>query len=180
MIAAVGMSKGVEGIGVVHTELFRGDEHSAGGAKGDVAATFAHGAGANSGSGVIAGAGSDLHGGGDTQLGSDFGKNGADAVIALEELGHLVFGNAADGQHFFAPALMLHVQQQHTGGVGIVTGVNAGEDVVDVVLGQHDLGDLIEVFRLIFLHPQDLGSGKTGKGNVGGHGGELLLANYIV
>ena len=75
---------------------------------------------------------------------------------------------------------MLHIQQQHTGGIGIITGMNAGELVVDEVLGQHNLADTLKVLRLVFLHPQQLGRGESGKGNVCRQLGQLLLANDIV
>ena len=75
---------------------------------------------------------------------------------------------------------MLHVQEEHSGGVGAVGAVDACEEVVDVVLGEHDFCDLGVVLGLILPHPQDFGSGETGKGDVGRQLGQLLLANLVV
>ena len=85
---------------------------------------------------------------------------------ALKQLRHLRFGNAADLQHFLRPALVLHVEQQHTGSVGIIAGVNAGEPVRQVVLREHDLRDFFEIFRLVFAHPEELRRRKARKSDV--------------
>ena len=180
MPAAVGMGKCMERIVGINAELVSGDEDGAGSAQGDVAAACAHNAGTHSSSGVVAGAAHHLCGSGDAQCGSHFGQDSAYHFIAFVQAGHLLFGNAADLQHFLAPALVLHVQQQHTGSIGIVTAMHTGEDIVDVVLGQHDLCDLRKVLRLFFLHPQDLGSCEAGEGDVGSEGRQLLLADDTV
>ena len=75
---------------------------------------------------------------------------------------------------------MLHVQQQHAAGVGVVAAVDAGEDVVDVVLRQHYLGYPGEVLRLVFAHPEYLGRGEAGEGDVRRQGGEPVLADGVV
>ena len=174
------MGKGMEGVVGIHSELFRGNKHGAGGTQADVAATLSHHAGADSGSGVIAGTGGNLNGGGNAQSGGDFRLYGTDTLVAFEELGHLRFRDAAEVQHFLAPALMLHVQQQHAGGIGIITGMNTGEDIVYIIFWQHDLGNLAEVFRLLIPNPEDLGGGEAGKGNIGRPGRQGLLADDIV
>lgn len=56
----------------------------------------------------------------------------------------------------------------------------ARQNVIDVILGKHDLCDLRKNFRLILLHPEDLGRGKARKGNVCGQSREFLLANFII
>ena len=75
---------------------------------------------------------------------------------------------------------MLHVKQQHAGGVGVIAGVDARELVGQVVLREHDLCDLFEVFWLVFAHPEKLWRGEAREGNVGRQRGELVLADGIV
>ena len=52
--------------------------------------------------------------------------------------------------------------------------MDAGEAVVDVVLGQHDLANAPEKLRLVFPHPQQLGSCEPGESDVGGVPAQLL------
>ena len=75
---------------------------------------------------------------------------------------------------------MLHVEQKHAAGVGIIGAVHAGQAEVDVVLGQHDLLDAGKVLRLVLAHPEDFRRGEAGEGDVGGQGGEPLLADDAV
>ena len=75
---------------------------------------------------------------------------------------------------------MLHVKQQHAGGVGVIAGVDARELVGQVVLREHDLCDLFEVFRLVFAHPEELRGGEAREGNVRRQSRELVLADGIV
>ena len=58
--------------------------------------------------------------------------------------------------------------------------MNAGEDVVDIILRQHDLGDFPVILRLILPHPENFGSGKAGKGDIGRQGGQLVLADCLI
>ena len=178
--APVGMGEGVEGVVGIHPEPLGGDEQGAGGAQGDVAAPLPHHAGAHGGGGVVAGAGHHLHVVGEAQGAGQLGPDGAHHLVALEEPGHLLRLHAADVQHLGAPGLVLHVQEEHAGGVGVVAAVDAGEDIVDVVLGEHDLGDLRKVLRFVFPHPQQLGGGEAGEGDVGGEGRELLLPHLVI
>ena len=129
--------------------------------------------------GVVASACADLGGFGDAQSFGNLRLHGADAFIAFKELRHLGFGNSADIQHFLAPDFLLHIQQ-HAGGIGIVAAVNTGENVVDVILGKHDLCNPRKVLRLIFLHPKDLGGGKSSKGNIGSQLRQLVLADLVI
>ena len=106
--------------------------------------------------------------------------HGTDTMIAFKEFGHLLFGNAHDFQHLSAPAFMLHIQQEHTGGIGIVTGMNAGEYVVYIIFRKHDLCDPCKVLRFVFPDPENFRCGETGKGDICGHPREFLLAHLIV
>ena len=180
MPAAIGMGKGMEAVAGIHTEFLGRDEHRAGGAKADIAAAIAYGSGANGGSGIIACACADLHSIGKTQRLCHLGQKAADGLPAFKEPGHLGFAHAAEGEHFLAPALMLHIQQEHTGGIGIIAGMDTGEQIIDIILGQHDLLDLCKQLRLIFLHPKDLGSGEACKGDIAGEPGEIFLAKGVV
>ena len=56
----------------------------------------------------------------------------------------------------------------------------AGKQVVDVVLGQHNLADPGKVLRFILAQPKDLRRGEAGKGDVGRQGGQALLADDVV
>ena len=75
---------------------------------------------------------------------------------------------------------MLHVEQQHTGSVGVIAGVDAGELIGQIVLREHDLRDSPEILRLVFPHPEKLRRGEAGKGNVGRQRGEPVLAHGVV
>ena len=75
---------------------------------------------------------------------------------------------------------MLHVKQQHAGGVGVIAGVDARELVGQVVLREHDLCDLFEVFRLVFAHPEELRGGEAREGNVGRQRGQLVFADDVI
>ena len=180
VVAAVCMVKAVQGVLLVHTKGAAGDEHGTGGSQRDVALAVAHSAAANSSGSIVAGAGADLNAFRQTQLGSSFGGQGANRLPAFKQLGHLGFANAADIQHFFAPALVLHIQQQHAGSIGVIGAVYAGQLVVDVVLRQHDLADLCKVLRLGIAHPQQFGGGKAGKCNVCGVLAQVFFANDVV
>ena len=56
----------------------------------------------------------------------------------------------------------------------------AGEQVVDVVLGEHDLRDPREVARLVLPHPQELRGRKPGKGDVGRPARQPVHTNGMV
>ena len=75
---------------------------------------------------------------------------------------------------------MLNVQQEHAGSIGVVAAVDAGQDVVYIILRQHDFGDLCKVFRFLLPDPQDLGRGKPGEGDVGSQFRQLLLADFVI
>ena len=61
---------------------------------------------------------------------------------------------------------MLHVEQQHAGGIGVVAGMDAGQLVVDIIFRQHDFFDFCKVLRLVFAHPEELWGSETGEGNI--------------
>ena len=88
--------------------------------------------------------------------------------------------NTADIQHFLRPAFMLYIKKQHTGRVGIVAGVNAGELVGQVVLWKHDLRNFPKVFRLVFTHPEKLRRGEAREGDVGRQRRKLVLADNVI
>ena len=58
--------------------------------------------------------------------------------------------------------------------------MHSSQNIVDIVLGQHDLRDLPEVLRLILFHPEDLGSCETCKRNISSQRGQFFLANFII
>ena len=180
MPAAVGMSEGVERIVGINTEFLRRDKHGAGSSEGNVASTFTDHTSAHRSSGIVTCTGADFDRSGNTQFCCNIRVNSADAVVAFVQPRHLGFCDTADGEHFLAPALVAYIQKQHAGGIGIIAAMYPGEDIVDIILGEHDLGDLRKVFRLILLHPEDFGGGKTGKCNVCSQCGKLVLADLVV
>ena len=180
MIVAVGVREGMQGVIGIHAEFVGRNEDGAGGAQGNVAAAVFHRAGAHGGGGVVARARDHLDAGGNAQQIGDFRLHFAHHLIAFKQLGHLIQPHVTNLHHFLGPGLVLHVQQQDTGSIGIIAGVHAGQPIIDVILGQHDLGDPAEILRLILLHPDQLGRGKAGKGDVGGILGQFILADHIV
>ena len=180
MIASVCMCKGMQRIELVYAEVLGRDKDGSAGSQGNVAHIVAYGTGSHCCRSVVACACCYLTGCGDTQLCSDLRKNGSDCLIGLIAGGQLILGNTADVAHLLGPLAILHVKYQHTGRIGYVGAVYAGELVCDIILGQHDLCDLRKVLRLVVLHPQDLRSGKACKCNVRCVLGKFLLADHIV
>ena len=58
--------------------------------------------------------------------------------------------------------------------------MDAGENVVYIILRQHDLGDFPVILRLILPHPENLGGSEAGEGNVRRQGGQLVLADCLI
>ena len=75
---------------------------------------------------------------------------------------------------------MLHVEQEHAGGIGVIAGVDAGELIGQIVLREHDLCDSPEVLRLVFAHPEKLRRGEAREGNVGRQRGQLVFADDVI
>ena len=174
VITPAGMGKGVQGVLPVHPEGIAGDEHRAGGAQGDIAAPAAYRAAAHGGGGVVPRSRAHGHVRPQAQPGGGLRQERPHGLPALIQPGELRLRHAADVQHLPAPAFVFHIQQQHPRGVGVVGAVDAGEAVIDVVLGQHDLANAPEKLRLVFPHPQQLGGGEPGEGDVGGVPAQLL------
>ena len=129
---------------------------------------------------IVACTGYHFHSSGQTQLVHNLRIKNSNTIIAFKEPRHLAFGNAANIQHFFRPVLVLHIQQEHTGSIGIIAGMHTRQNVVDIILGEHDLCDFGKVLRLVFLHPEDLGSGEACEGNVGRQPGQLVLTDLVI
>ena len=104
----------------------------------------------------------------------------ADRLVGLIELRHHILADAADLKHLPAPALVLHVEEQHAGRIGIIRAVRARQHIVDVVLREHDLVDPCEQVRLMLLHPEDLRGRKSGKCDVAGLLRQLLPADHVI
>ena len=58
--------------------------------------------------------------------------------------------------------------------------MSSGQAEVDIVLGKHDLSDVIEIVMLVLLHPEKLGCSETCVGDVGRIGGDLVLAYLVI
>mmetsp|Transcript_21338 Transcript_21338/g.40625 ORF Transcript_21338/g.40625 Transcript_21338/m.40625 type:complete len:302 (+) Transcript_21338:2680-3585(+) len=66
------------------------------------------------------------------------------------------------------------VEEGRAAGVPALSGVRAGQPEVEVVVGQHHLGHLVENLWLVLLHPQDFGGGEGGLHVPPKDSGELL------
>ena len=75
---------------------------------------------------------------------------------------------------------MLHIQQKHSGCIGVIGAERSGQLVCQIILRQHDLADLRKILRLVFLHPEDLRSGKTCKRNICRILGQFVFSDLIV
>ena len=58
--------------------------------------------------------------------------------------------------------------------------MNSGKLVSKVILGEHDLSNLSEILRLIFLNPEDLGSGEAGECDITGEFCEFSLSDLVI
>ena len=166
MVAAVGVGKSVKRIVGVNAEFVGRNEDRPGRAEREIAPACADRTRADRRRSVVACTGHDLDRLRQPQRLRRFLRELAHDRKAFKQLRHLAFGNAANLQHFLRPAFVLHVEQQHTGSVGIIAGVDAGELVRQIVLREHDLRDFFEIFRLVFAHPEELRRRKARKSDV--------------
>ena len=56
----------------------------------------------------------------------------------------------------------------------------AGELIGNIILGKHDLCNPCEILRFLIFYPQNLGRGKTGKGDIRRVLRELFLSDNVV
>ena len=117
MIVAVRMGESMEGIVLVHPELFRGNKDGSAGSQGDVASSFSHCAGSHGGSRIVSGPCHYFYCFRDSKLGGYLRLHRAYRLIALIHLCHLLFPYAADLQHFLGPAAVFHIKQKHSRGI---------------------------------------------------------------
>ena len=91
-----------------------------------------------------------------------------DGVGAFDEARHVRFVEARGGQHLRRPAALADVQPQRAGGVGHLADLLAGHEQADVVLGQQHAARVLEHRRFVLAHPDELGRGEAGHGDVAG------------
>ena len=180
MIVPVRVRERMQRIVPVYTEFLRRDEDRSARSEGNVAPAVAHGPGPHGRRRIVSGSGHDLDGSRKIQFRGHRRQYGPHRLVRLIDLRQLFLADPADFHHLSGPAAVLHVKDQHAGGVGYVRTVDAGQPVGNIILGQHDLRDLRKVLRLFILHPQNLRGGKTGKGNIRRIFGQLLPADDIV
>ena len=166
MIAAVCVRKGMKRIVRVDAKFVGRNEDRPGRAERNIAPACADRTRADRRRSVVACTGHDLDRLRQPQRLRRFLREPAHDRKAFKQLRHLAFGNAANLQHFLRPALVLHVEQQHPGRVGVIAGVDAGELIGQIVLREHDLRDFFEIFRLVFAHPEELRRRKARKSDV--------------
>ena len=100
MIAAVRVAERVQGVGFVHAEGIRRNEHRAARAQRDVARAVADGTRAHSRRGIVPRSGDDFDAGGESQLRRRFLRKRADDLVRIVQAGQLRLGHAADFAHF--------------------------------------------------------------------------------
>ena len=103
-----------------------------------------------------------------------------DLLKALIQSRKLILPHAADLKHFGRPALMPHIQQQQTRGIGIIRAESTAHPECQVILGQHDAADPGKILRLMPADPEDFGGGKARERNIGRIFGELFSADHFV
>ncbi len=170
----------MDAVAHAHGVVQGGDKNGARGAQAHVHRARAHAAGADGRRGVVAGARANHDARGKAKLGGHIGQDGTDLLVTLVDLRDLGAGKATELKHGLGPIAGAHVKQQGARGVRDIGRVGAAQQVVDVVLGQHHVGDVGVVLGLVVAHPQDLGRGEAGVGNVTGPLHELLDADLFV
>ena len=168
MVISVSMCKRMKGVEFIYSKFFAGDEDGSGSSEGNVTSTIAYCSCSDSGSSIVAGAGSNFTICGKTKFcSSSFGQISGYFKTFIK-FWKLFFFDIADFHHFLGPAFVLNIHQKHTGSVRVITAVNPCHLVSDIVFWKHDLSDLFEVFRFIFFYPKDFWSSKAGKCDVCG------------
>ena len=180
VIMPVRMGKRMQCIKFVHAKLLGRNKNRAARAKRNIAASISDGAGADRRSCIISGSRYDLDIGRYAKLCSHFRQKRTYCLIALVNLRHHLFFDAADVKHFLRPTAIFYIKQQHTGCIRYICTVYAGQTICQIVLRQHNLRDPCKILRLIFLYPQNLRSRKAGKCNVCSIFGKCLFSNHLV
>ena len=165
--SAARMGKVVQSRAAGGVELVAGQEDGAAGTEGDAAVPVAQGVCAHGRAGVVPRARAE-NGVRQTVLGPQLTRG----LVAFIEGGEHIHRDAADLAHLGRPALILHVEEEHTRGVGVFRGEHPRQLVGEVVLGQADLLGSREVLGLVLLDPEDLGGGEAGEGDIAREGGE--------
>ena len=180
MIVAVRMGKGMQGIEFIHSELLGGDKNGSTGTKGNVTHTLSNCACSHRCCRIITGACRHLDGCGNAEFLCDFFFHRTHTFIAFKQLWQHIHTDAADLTHFLGPAAILYIKEQHTGSVGYIRAMYPGQFISDIILRKHYLCYSGKIFRLLILHPQNLGCGETGKGYVCCIFRKLILSDYII
>ena len=160
------MGKRVECVVLIHAEILAGDEQRPGRPKRYVASAVSHCRGPDCSRRIVPGSGDHLYVRRQPQFLCDLRLQTSHRLPALIQLRKLLRCDAADLHHLPGPALMLYIQEQHAGGIGIFRAECSRKPVRKVIFREHDLTDPSKILRLILLHPEDLWSRKSRKCNI--------------
>ena len=94
--------------------------------------------------------------------------------------GHSYEDPAKQTENILRPALVLYIEQKHTGSIGYIGTVNTGKHICKIILRKHNLCNLSEDLRLVLLYPQELGSSESGQCHISGISRDLLTTDLVV
>ena len=114
------MCKGMKRIELIYAEFLGTDENGSAGSQGNVTSSVTNRSGSYSCCRVIARTCNDLHLIGQTEFRCQFRFQITDYLIALKDLSQLALLHITDLHHLFGPALMLYIEQKHTGCIGYI------------------------------------------------------------
>ena len=86
----------------------------------------------------------------------------------------------ADLKHLLRPFPVLHIKEQHTGGVRIIGAERSGQAVCQIIFRQHDLFHPFPQIWLMLLHPENLWRRKSGEGNIRGISRQCFLSDHLI
>ena len=168
VIFTVCMRKGMQRILRIHGIFIRRDKDRSAGSQGNVAVAVANRTGTDRCCRIVAGTCDHLDVCRQPQFCCHIVLQCADHLIAFKDLCQPLLLYAADLTHLLGPFTVLYIKQKHTGSIGYIRSMYAAQTICQIILRQHDLCDLCEVLRLIFLHPQHLRCGESCKCDVTG------------
>ena len=160
------MCKRMQGIVFIYAEVCTGNKDGSGCSKGNITSSVSHGSCSYCSRCIIACSCDDLYIFRKSEFCCHFRLQTSYDFVAFIKLRKLFFCHTADIHHFFGPAFVFYIHQKHSGCIRIIGAEASGQAVSQIILRKHDLCDLCKILRLIFLYPQDLWCGKSGKCNV--------------
>ena len=165
---------------LVYAKCLTGNKDGSTGSKGDITSSVSDSSSSHCCCRIVTGTCYDFHCFREAQFFCHFRQNCSYNFITFKDLWYLRFSDTTDIQHFFRPAFILYIKDQHTGCIGYICAVYTRQLKCNVVLWQHDHFGSCKILRFLFLHPEDLRSGKSCKCNVGCILGQCLFSDHII